>query len=73
MDEIKISDVRCLNSKDRTDPKHEEIPLGTELTADFSVFNWPLYRDWTSEARYLHSVIMKHKLHFLSNESYFAL
>lgn len=77
LDDIKIADVRLLNSRDRND-----IQKGGDPSANFDLetFNvdldklpWPLYRDWTAEAAYLSQIIVNDKQKMLSDEQQFYM
>jgi hypothetical protein len=54
LDDIKIADVRLLNSRDRNEGAGKEATFDLEtFDVDLDKLPWPLYRDWTAEAAYL--------------------
>ncbi len=77
LDDIKISDVRFLNSRDRTEPgaKNMDFPSLIDISKfdlDQDKLPWPIYRDWTAEASYLSDLILKNKAILFSDESTFS-
>lgn len=79
LDDIKIADVRFLNSRDRSDPALKSSPDFpslidvTKLDMDKGKLPWPVYRDWTAEAAYLSELIIKNKTFLLSDEQQFMM
>ena len=75
LEDIKISDVRFLNSNERNEP--HKVDFGGNDLAKFNVdldkLPWPNYRDWTAEAAYLCDIIVKNKGYLLSDDILFAL
>ena len=57
LDDIKIADVRFLNSVDKDDPKN----VNHEFDVDQEKLVWPAYRDWTAELAYLSDTIATSK------------
>lgn len=77
LDDIKIADVRLLNSRDKADLQKGGDP-STNFTLDsFDVdldkLPWPVYRDWTAEAAYLSQIIVNDKSTLLSDEQQFYM
>ncbi len=72
LDDIKIADVRFLNSRDRSEPSlAKDFPSLPDLDGfdvDVDKLPWPFYRDWTAEAAYLADLIVKNKQLLLSDD-----
>jgi hypothetical protein len=76
LDDIKIADVRLLNS--RTDSAGNAAISGrNDITTNFEIerfdvdndkLQWPPYRDWTAEVAFLSEIIVKNKQVLLSDE-----
>jgi hypothetical protein len=64
LDDIKIADVRLLNSRDKNDIQRGDASMNFELESfdvDQDKLPWPVYRDWTAEAAYLSQIIVRDK------------
>jgi len=75
LDDIKIADVRLLNSRDRSEPAikgpNSDFPSLVDMNrfdVDSDKLPWPFYRDWTAEAAYLSDLIIRNKTNLLSDE-----
>ena len=77
LDDIKISDVRLINSRDKGD-----LAAKNDITTNFEIdkfdvdqdkLPWPLYRDWTAESAYLSNIIVRNKTALLSEDSLFLM
>lgn len=74
LEDIKIADVRFLNSTDRGEPHKMELQFDiAKFDVDNDKLPWPVYRDFTTEAAYLSDNIVKCKNHLLSDEHKFML
>jgi hypothetical protein len=79
LDDIKIADVRLINSRDAKENNFGNKPdpsVSFELEkfdVDLDKLPWPVYRDWTAEAAYLSGIIVKDKTALLSEEQQFLL
>jgi len=71
LDDIKIADVRLINSRDPKDSKADAFPESFDV--DLDKLPWPIYRDWTAEAAYLSAIIVKDKTALLGEEQQFLL
>lgn len=72
LDDIKISDVRFLNSTDRGEPHKAEQQFEiNKFDVDNDKMPWPMYRDWTVEAAFLSDIIVKCKNELFSDEMSF--
>lgn len=74
LDDIKIADVRLLNSRDKNDPAQagKPDPLASfdleRFDVDQDKLPWPVYADWTSDCAYLSALIVKNKTALLNEE-----
>jgi hypothetical protein len=74
LDDIKIADVRLLNSRDKNDPQHQGKADPAQnfdldrFDVDLDKLPWPAYTDWTSDAAYLSDIIVKNKTVLLNEE-----
>jgi len=67
LEDIKVAEVRFLNSSDRTEP-HKNIH--DEFDVDQDKLPWPVYRDWTSELASLSEIIVRNKEYLFSDEQH---
>ena len=68
LDDIKISDIRFLNSKEKNDFNLNETDNFdiANFNIDSDKLSWPMFRDWTAEASYLYDLIIPLKIQILS-------
>lgn len=74
LDDIKVADVRLLNSRDKNDPQQVGKPDPLQnfeldrFDVDLDKLPWPVYTDWTSDSAYLSAIIVKNKTALLNEE-----
>ena len=81
LDDIKVADVRLINSRDAKDPSQNygnkpDPSVNFEIDkfdVDLDKLPWPVYRDWTAEAAFLSAIIIKDKTALLNEEQQFLL
>lgn len=77
LDDIKVADVRLINSRDAKELIAKSDPsvnfLMDRFDVDMDKLPWPQYRDWTAEAAYLSNIIVRDKTALLAEEQQFQL
>lgn len=72
LDDIKIADVRLINSRSQNEGKQDSFEIES-FDVDQDKLPWPVYRDWTGECAYLSNIIVKDKTALLNDEQAFLL